>query len=96
LYNAFEALRALPTPPDNIFLLTDGLPTQAERPPRGSKVSGNQRLQFFRDAIRRLPGNVPVNIVLFPMEGDPMAASEYWQLAQASSGSFLSPSIDWP
>ena len=62
LYNAFEALRALPTPPDNIFLLTDGLPTQAERPPRGSKVSGNQRLQFFRDAIRRLPSNVPVNI----------------------------------
>ena len=50
LYNAFEALRALPTPPDNIFLLTDGLPTQAERPPRGSKVSGNQRLKFFRDA----------------------------------------------
>jgi hypothetical protein len=46
LYNAFEALRALPTPPDNIFLLTDGLPTQAERPPRGSKVSGNQRLNF--------------------------------------------------
>ena len=96
LYNAFEALRALPTPPDNIFLLTDGLPTQAERPPRGSKVSGNQRLKFFRDAVRRLPSNVPVNIVLFPMEGDPMAASEYWQLAQASSGSFLSPSIDWP
>jgi hypothetical protein len=30
------------------------------------------------------------------MEGDPMAASEYWQLARASNGSFLSPSIDWP
>jgi len=25
-----------------------------------------------------------------------MAASEYWQLARASNGSFLSPSTDWP
>ena len=83
LYNAFEALRALPTPPDNIFLLTDGLPTQAERPPRGSKVSGNQRLKFFRDAIRRLPEQCAgQHRIYLPMEGDPMAASEYWQLAQ--------------
>ena len=28
LHNAFSALAALPSPPDNIFLLTDGLPTQ--------------------------------------------------------------------
>jgi len=96
LHNAFSALSALPSPPDNIFLLTDGLPTQGERPPRGSKVSGNDRLKLFREAIRRLPGGVPVNIILLPMEGDPMAASEYWQLARASSGSFLSPSTDWP
>jgi len=96
LHNAFSALSDLPSPPDNIFLLTDGLPTQGERPPRGSKVSGNDRLKLFREAIRRLPGGVPVNIILLPMEGDPMAASEYWQLARASSGSFLSPSTDWP
>ena len=96
LHNAFSALSALPSPPDNIFLLTDGLPTQGERPPRGSKVSGNDRLKLFREAIRRLPDGVPVNIILLPMEGDPMAASEYWQLARASSGSFLSPSTDWP
>ena len=64
LHNAFSALSALPSPPDNIFLLTDGLPTQGERPPRGSKVSGNDRLKLFREAIRRLPGGVPVNIIL--------------------------------
>jgi hypothetical protein len=43
-----------------------------------------------------LPRNVPVNIILAPMEGDPMAASEFWQLAQVSRGSFMSPSKDWP
>ena len=96
LHNAFTALSSLPNPPDNIFLLTDGLPTQGERAPRGSKVSGNERLKHFRDAIRRLPSGVPVNTILFPMEGDPMAASEYWQLARASNGSFMSPSTDWP
>ena len=96
LHNAFTALAALPSPPDNIFLLTDGLPTQGERAPRSSRVSGNERLKLFREAIRRLPSGVPVNTILFPMEGDPMAASEYWQLARASSGSFMSPSTDWP
>ena len=96
LHNAFASLAAFPVPPDNIFLLTDGLPTQGERPPRGNRVSGDERLRLFREAIRQLPSGVPVNTILFPMEGDPMAASEYWQLARASNGSFLSPSTDWP
>jgi len=30
------------------------------------------------------------------MEGDPLAASEFWQLAQVSGGSFMSPARDWP
>ena len=89
-------MQQLSPTPDNIFLITDGLPTQGATAPRGSKVSGQQRRKLYRDAIRQLPGNVPVNIILAPMEGDPMAASEFWQLAQVSRGSFLSPSRDWP
>ena len=96
LENAFIALQKLSPTPDNIFLITDGLPTQGASPPRGSKVSGQERQKLYRQAIRQLPGNVPVNIILAPMEGDPMAASELWQLAQVSKGSFLSPSRDWP
>ena len=96
LHNAFSAVAALPDPPDNIFLLTDGLPTQGPRPPRKSKVSGAERLELFRKAIRLLPKGAPVNTILFPFKGDPMAASEYWQLARASNGSFMSPSTDWP
>jgi len=96
LENAFVALQQLSPTPDNIFLITDGLPTQGATSPRGSKISGQQRRKLYREAIRQLPGNVPVNIILAPMEGDPMAASEFWQLAQVSRGSLLSPSRDWP
>jgi hypothetical protein len=96
LENAFLALQQLSPAPDNIFLITDGLPTQGAAAPRDSKVSGRDRQKLYRQAIRQLPQNVPVNIILAPMEGDPMAASEFWQLAQVSRGSFMSPSSDWP
>lgn len=96
LIKAFNALQALSPSPDNIYLVTDGLPTQGLNPPRGNKVSGKERLKLYREAVRALPSGVPVNIILAPMEGDPMAASEFWQLAQVSKGAFLSPSKDWP
>lgn len=96
LENAFIALQKLSPLPDNIFLITDGLPTQGTTRPRGSKVSGQARQRLYAQAIRQLPPNVPVNIILAPMEGDPMAASELWQLAQSTRGSLLSPSRDWP
>lgn len=96
LENAFLKMQALSPAPDNIFLITDGLPTQGTSPPRGSKISGRDRQRLFRQAVRVLPDRVPVNIILAPMEGDPMAASEFWQLAQQTRGSFLSPSRDWP
>ena len=47
-------------------------------------------------ALEQLPRGAPVNVILFPMEGDPDAPSAYWKLAVATSGSFLSPSKDWP
>lgn len=96
LENAFTYLQTLSPIPDNIFLITDGLPTQGATPPRGTTVSGNQRQRLYREAVRKLPSNVPVNIILAPMEGDPLAASEFWQLAQSTRGSFMSPSSDWP
>lgn len=96
LENAFLALQGLDPAPDNIFLITDGLPTQGTAPPKGSKVSARDRQKLFRRAIERLPAGVPVNIILTPLEGDPMAASELWRLAQSSGGSLLSPSRDWP
>ncbi|MEE4277218.1 MAG: VWA domain-containing protein [Halieaceae bacterium] len=96
LENAFAHLQTLSPVPDNIFLITDGLPTQGVNPPRSTTVSGNERQRLYRQAVRQLPANVPVNIILAPMEGDPLAASEFWQLAQSTRGSFMSPASDWP
>ncbi|MEZ5550127.1 MAG: hypothetical protein R3E82_04505 [Pseudomonadales bacterium] len=90
------AMNALKPPPDNVYLITDSLPTIGTRPPRGAKITGAARLDLFRDAVNRMPAQVPVNVIMFPMEGDPMAAAAFWNLARTSGGAFLSPSRDWP
>ena len=82
--------------PDNIYLITDGLPTQGRNPPKGNTVSGKKRLELYNQALNELPTGIPVNVILAPMEGDFMAAAAFWRLAQATNGSFLSPSRDWP
>jgi len=96
LENAFSAAAALAPRPDNIVLLTDGLPTQGRKKPRRSLISGEQRVKFFEQAVRKIPAGVPINTILFPMEGDPLAAVLYWQLAIRSKGSFFTPTSDWP
>ena len=95
LENVFSAIDAMRPPPDTVFLLTDSLPTMGRNPPRGGTVSGRDRLRLFSRAVRAAP-TAPINVILFPMEGDPMAASSFWQLAQNSGGAFLSPARDWP
>jgi hypothetical protein len=96
LVNAFAALRQLRPTPDSVFLVTDGLPTMGTSTAWFRKVSGEKRLSLFNDALKRLPENMPVNVILFPLEGDPMAASAYWRLAALTRGAYFCPSPDWP
>jgi len=96
LLNGFNSLSEMKPGPDNIFLLTDSLPTMGARKPWTKRVSGKKRLGLFKEAVRRLPTGVPVNIILYPMEGDPLAASFFWRLAKDTRGSFFCPSRDWP
>ena len=96
LYNAFAAAAQMKPRPDNILLLTDGLPTQGEKISSQNTVSGEERLRLFLKATAVLPRAVPVNTILFPMEGDPMAAVSFWKLAIDTGGSFLTPTRDWP
>jgi hypothetical protein len=97
LVNAFAVIQKLNPQPDNVILITDGLPTQEATPPTFKKlVDGDDRLKFYERAVRTLPRKLPVSIVLLPMEGDPASPSAFWQLAKATGGSFLSPSRDWP
>jgi Mg-chelatase subunit ChlD len=96
LYHAFQAAMKMSPRPDNLILLTDGLPTRGKSKPGGRMVTGKQRAKLFRDAVGVLEGGLPINVILFPMEGDPMAPSAYWRLALATRGSYLNPSKDWP
>jgi hypothetical protein len=96
LLNAFDKIGEMKPAPDNIFLLSDSLPTMGAKKPWGKRVSGKKRLSLFNAAIDRLPARIPVNIILYPMEGDPFAASAFWKLAKDTKGSFFCPSKDWP
>jgi hypothetical protein len=96
LYQAFKIIADMTPRPDNVFLITDGLPTiDRERGVR-YRVSGEERLRIFDKALATLPRDIPVNVILLPLEGDPNAAAAYWQLVQATRGSLLSPAEDWP
>ncbi|HSC13878.1 MAG TPA: VWA domain-containing protein [Gammaproteobacteria bacterium] len=96
LHAAFNAIKMLEPKPDNIYLLTDGLPTMGDVTPTRAGVRADERMDHFERAIRQLPVGVPVNTLLFAMEGDPHAAWAYWLVAIRTGGSMMAPSEDWP
>lgn len=96
LYSVFLKARTIVPQPDNIILLTDGLPTQGKGRKKSRTINGKGRAKLFEHAIKQLPAKVPVNIILFPIEGDPLASVLFWKLAIDSGGSFLTPARDWP
>jgi hypothetical protein len=96
LENLMVALRDLAPIPDNVYLITDGLPTQGTSPPSNPMVTGRKRLELFGDAVDQLPRQVPINVIMFPIEGDPMASAAFWNLARVTNGAYISPSWDWP
>ncbi len=96
LQRAFEAIAAMNPRPDNVYLITDSLPTQGANNSNAATISPRQRLELYQQALESMPANIPVNTILLPMEGDPAAAAAYWQLGVLSGGSFITPSRDWP
>lgn len=97
LFAALNAINDLDPLPDNVYLLTDGLPTQGKVPPTESTpVNERRRIEYFTKAMRLVPRRVPVNVLLYPMDGDPNAAGYFWNLAARSGGSMQTPSRDWP
>lgn len=92
----FETIGSMTPLPDNVYLVVDSLPTQGKREPRKATISGRDRMNLFREALRALPKQVPLNVIMFPMEGDPQSAAAYWNVARTTGGSYISPSRDWP
>ena len=97
LINAFAAIRDMKIPPDQVILITDGLPTQgATAPALRRLVDAGDRAKLFDEAIRGLNKNVPVDVILLPMKGDVPAPHRFWGLARMTKGAFVMPSPDWP
>ncbi len=93
---AYAVAASLTPRPDNIILLADGLPTMDDTTSSRRTISGRERYNMHFRALRELPSGVPVNIFLYPLEGDYEAPILYWLLAYRSGGSFISVSRDWP
>jgi len=96
LYNAFAATKTLVPLPDQIILITDGLPTQGKTAGLRKYVNSGARMRLFDDAVGQLPDGVPVDSILLPMQGDTEAAHRFWNLARLTNGTLLMPSKDWP
>lgn len=96
LLGAYSVVSKMNPVPDNVILLIDGLPTMNAPTTERGMVTGRERFKFFLEAEQELPRGVPVNVLLFPMEGDYEASISYWVHAWSTGGSFMSISKDWP
>lgn len=94
--NVFRAAMEMQPRPDNIFLITDGLPTLGDKGKKSGNVTGAERLRLFNRSLSILRNDIPVNTMLLPLEGDTFAAAAFWRLAIISRGAFVTPARDWP
>ena len=98
LKNLFQLIARMNPLPDNVFLITDGLPTTDDSAAsrRRTTVTGEQRIRLFRNALVELPAGITINSILFPFEGDPWASGSFWELSYNTAGTYMAPSKDWP
>lgn len=61
-------------------------------------ISSNCRHQLFQKAKKGFLNGIKIktSTILLPLEGDPRAASDFWNLSIQSGGLLISPSLDWP
>jgi len=96
MYSAFQVIRDMNPRPDNVILLVDSMPTMDAATSTKSVILAGERLNLFTGAVQLIPSGIPVNIMLYPMEGDAQASVSFWALALKTRGSFISVSHDWP
>jgi len=96
MHAAFQIIRDMNPRPDNVIILVDSMPTMDAPVATKSVIGGTERLNLFSRAVDLIPSGIPINIMLYPMEGDSQAAVSFWALALRTRGSFISVSHDWP
>ncbi|MFT6896287.1 MAG: hypothetical protein ACJA13_000688 [Paraglaciecola sp.] len=101
--------RAMPDMTD-LYIITDGLPSLVQansgfavnrqcNPIKGKQatISGQCRVEAMLHTMNTSPlKGVRTHVVLLPLEGDPQAAAFYWQMANVTGGTFISPASTWP
>ena len=94
----FKAANDISPPPECILLITDGLPTLGDgtKYSRGDGVSQDERVDLFNEAIRQIPRQVSLDVILMPLEGDKDAPGRIFQMLYRNSSSIVMPALDWP
>lgn len=96
--------------PTNVYLITDGLPTLGVRGyrklnpfskcasilGRARKISGACRLRLLEQNIKDHKLRARINVILLPLEGDPVASNAYWQWSSQTGGLMITPALNWP
>ncbi|MDE0310385.1 MAG: VWA domain-containing protein [Acidiferrobacterales bacterium] len=105
LESALRELKSASPFASDLYVITDGLPTQSLSRPvlfsscrnRSNTVSGSCRKAYFHSSLVVVPeSGTVVNVILLPLEGDPEAAPEYWSWAAVTGGTMLVPAENWP
>ena len=110
LQRGLEVLSA--AAPTNVYLITDGLPTEGTSNYKSlnpfadcsslwgssSTISGACRLKLFKHSIQsyRISRSSPINVILLPIEGDPVASPALWTWVALTGGLLISPAGSWP
>ena len=96
----------------NLYLITDGLPTTGSSNyaglnpfsscsslfGRSSTITGECREKLFQKTITDVSSRLTakVNVILLPLEGDPLASPNFWAWTASSGGLLISPAPYWP
>ncbi len=92
---AVALAKTLSPRPDNVYLLTDALPTRTHGSGPTSPAAPNPAP--FVAAFQLLAQErQSLHVILFPFTDDPLATPTYWNATARLNGSFFAPAPDWP
>ncbi len=112
LYTAVTLMRNSAKEFSNVYLITDGMPTQGKAGNLGTAsaffsgctsiigkaqtISGKCRHALLDHVISSYKEHAPVNVILLPLEGDSGAAGAFWQWTAKNTGLLIAPETSWP
>ncbi len=112
LHAAVSLMRSSAGGFSNVYLITDGMPTQGKTGTLGAAssffsgcasiggkaqtISGECRRKLLDNVISSYKERAPVNVILLPLEGDSGAAAAFWQWTAKNTGLLIAPEASWP